>query len=347
MPIYCGVDFHARQQAVAWCDTNDGEIRFLQLDHSDPRKVREFYASFSGELIVGLEACGYSQWFEDLLFELHIEPRIGNAAEIRKRARSRQKTDRRDAELILDLLLKNEFPRIYRPNAESRAILQKLRHRHKLVQLRTKAINHLHAIAISAGLSLKSKLMTKQGRDKLNALLLGETQKQQRDEWLALVDHLTPIIERIEKELRPVAESNPQVVRIMTQPGIGLLTGLALVHTLGPIGRFANARKATAYIGLDPLEESSGDRRRIGSISKQGSKLVRYLLIEAAQTASRNDPELKRFYHRVLGRRDRPRAKVAVARQLLVRAYIMLRDEIDYAEFRRRAVKASVARLDP
>jgi transposase len=340
MPTYCGVDFHSRQQFVAWCDTNDGEICFLKLDHSDQEKVREFYTSLPEGVIVGLEACGYSQWFEDLLFEHKIEIRIGNASEIRKRARSRQKTDRRDAELILDLLLKNEFPQIYRPNAESRAILQKLRHRHRLVQLRTKAINHLHAIAISNGLAIKSKLMTKEGREKLNALLLSETQKQLRDQWLDLVDHLTPVIERIEKELKPLAEKDPRVTRLRTQPGIGLLTGLALVHTLGPIKRFANARKVTAYIGLDPLETSSGERQRIGSISKQGSRLVRYLLVEAAQTASRNDPELKRFYHRVLQRRDKPRAKVAVARQLLVRAYILLRDEIDYAEFRRRAVKA-------
>ena len=106
MPTYCGVDFHSWQQFVAWCDTNDGEICFLKLDHSDQEKVREFYTSLPEGVIVGLEACGYSQWFEDLLFEHKIEIRIGNASEIRKRARSRQKTDRRDAELILDLLLR-------------------------------------------------------------------------------------------------------------------------------------------------------------------------------------------------------------------------------------------------
>jgi transposase len=342
MPIYCGVDFHARQQVVAWCDTSDGEIRITKLDHTDLEKAREFYSAFSGQVIVGLEACGYSQWFEDLLFELKHEVRIGNAAEIRKRARSRQKNDRRDAENILDLLLKNEFPQIYLPNAESRAVLQKLRHRHRMVQLRTRAINHLHAIAISAGLSIKSKLMTKDGRRQLKALLLSQTHQQQRDEWLALVDHLTPFIEGIERELKSLAEQNPHVTRLMTHPGIGTLTGLALVHTLGPIGRFATARKVTAYVGLDPLEHSSGERQRIGSISKHGSKLLRYLMVEAGQTASRHDPDLKRFYYRVLARRDKPRAKVAVARQLLVRAYILLRDEIEYAEFRRRAVKAAV-----
>lgn len=345
MPIYCGVDFHSRQQLVAGCDTNDGEIIFTKLDHSDLERVREFYASLHGQVIVGLEATGYSQWFEDMLFELKHEIRIGDAAEIRKRARSRQKTDRRDAELILDLLLKNEFPQIYRPDSESRAILQKLRHRHRLVQLRTTATNHLHAIAISAGLAIKSKLLTRKGRQQLNGLFLSETQKQMRDEWLALIDHLTTVIQSIEKELVPIALKEARVTRLMTHPGIGLLTGLALAHTLGPIGRFANARKVTAYIGLDPLENSSGDRQRIGSISKQGSRLLRFLLVEAAQTAARRDPDLKRFYHRVLERRDRPRAKVAVARQVLVRAFIMLRDEIDYAEFRRRAVKVDVARF--
>lgn len=121
MAIYCGVDFHSRQ-VVAWCDTSDGEIRITELDHSDLQKAPEFYASLPGQVIIGLEASGYSQWFEDLLFELKREVRIGNAAEIRKRARSRQENDRPDAETILDLLLKDEFPQIYRPDPETRAI---------------------------------------------------------------------------------------------------------------------------------------------------------------------------------------------------------------------------------
>src|SRR5215470_18408371 len=241
MPTYCGVDFHSRQQLVVWCDTSDGEIRSIKLDHSEIEKVRAFYVSLQGPVIVGLEATGYSQWFEDLLFELKHEVWIGDAAEIRKRARSRQKTDQRDAETILDLLLKNEFPRIYRPDAASRSILQKLRHRHRLVQLRTKAINHLHAIAISAGLSIKSKLMTKAGRKKLDALALSQTHQRQCQQWLALVDHLRPVIEDLERELKLLAEQNPKVRLVMSHPGIGLLSGLAIVHTLGPISRFASA----------------------------------------------------------------------------------------------------------
>jgi transposase len=340
MAIYCGVDFHARQQVIVWCNTDDGEIHHLKLWHDDLAKVKAFYLGLPGPVVVGLEASGYSAWFEAMLFELKHEVRLGNAAEIRKRARSRQKTDRRDAETILDLLLKDEFPRIYRPAAESRAVLQKLRYRHRLVQLRSKARNHLHALALSAGCSLKAQLLSKAGRAKLRALPLTETQKEQRDAWLALIDQLNPLIRQVEKQLPALSEQDPRVKRLLSHPGIGRLTALAVVHTLGPVERFANGRKVTAYVGLDPLEASSGDYQRIGSISKQGSKLLRFLLVEAAQTAARRDPELKRLYYRVLKRRDHARASVAVARRLLVRAYILLRDEIDYAEFRRRAVAA-------
>lgn len=340
MPIYCGVDFHPRQQVVVWCNTDDGEIHSTKLDHTQAGAVRNFYAAFPAPVIVGLEATGYSAWFEELLFELQHEVRIGNAAEIRKRARSRHKSDQRDAETILDLLLKGEFPRIYRPSAPALALLQKLRHRHRLVQLRTKARNHLHALALGAGLSLKAKLLTRAGRAQLEALPLSAAQKMQREHWLALVDQLQPLLTKLERELRDLAEQDAVVKRLRTHPGIGALTALALVHTLGPVTRFANARKVTAYVGLDPLEASSGETQRIGSISKQGSRLLRFLLVEAAQTAAQRDPDLRRLYYRVLKRRDHARASVAVARRLLVRAYILLRDEIDYAEFQRRAVAA-------
>jgi transposase len=117
-----------------------------------------------------------------------------------------------------------------------------------------------------------------------------QTHQQQRNEWLALADHLTPLIEGVERELKSLAEQNSHVTRLITHPGIGTLTGLALVHTLGLVERFATARKVTAYAGLDPLEHPSGERQRIGSISKQGSKLLRYLMVEAGHIASRHDP---------------------------------------------------------
>ncbi len=112
-----------------------------------------------------------------------------------------------------------------------------------------------------------------------------------------------------------------------------------------PVGRFGGGRKVAAYVGLDPMEYSSGERQRFGSISKGGSRLLRYLLVEAAHTAAKRDEGLGQFYRRLVYRRGAAKAKVAVARKLLIRGYIILRDHIDYEEFLRRGVEARPARL--
>lgn len=343
MTVYVAVDFHARQQTISYCDTADGEIHRTTLVHQRDN-VRQFYEQFTGEVIVGLEASGYSAWFEQMLAELGHTCWLGNPAEIRRKAPRRQKNDRRDADLILDLLLKGDFPRVHTFSAESRTVLRQLRYRHKLVKVRTIAKNSVHAIGINAGLPLKRKLLTQAGIEQLRALPLSPVLSAQRDEWLELIALMNKRIATIEEALQERAKDDAQVSLLRTHPGIGLLTALALRYTLLPVSRFSTTRRVTAYIGLDCVEDQSSERRRLGSISKQGSRLLRFLLNEAGQTAVRQDPELKRFYKRLLHRRDKPKAKVAVARKLLVRSFIMLRDQIDYVEFVRRGVAARVAR---
>ena len=155
---------------------------------------------------------------------------------------------------------------------------------------------------------------------------------------------MTEKIKAVEEWLEEHAHRDQRVERLRTNPGIGLLTGLALVHTLEPVERFASTRKVAAYVGLDPMEDSSAERRRYGSVSKAGSKLLRFLLVEAGQTAAKRDPQLRSFYRRVRDRRKSARAKVAVARKLAVRSFILLRDQIDYSEFLRRGVEARSSR---
>src|SRR5215216_3853213 len=343
MTVYVAVDFHAREQTISYCDLADGEIhrRKLRHQHDD---VRGFYQQFTGEVMVGLEASGYSAWFEQMLAELGHTVWLGNPAEIRRKAPRRQKNDRRDADLMFDLMLKEDFPRVYQFSEESRTVLRQLRYRHKLVKVRTIAKNSLQAIGINAGLPLKRKLLTQQGLEQLQGLPLSPVLSQQRDEWLQLIALMNRQIATVEEALQQRAQDDAEVTLLQTHPGIGLLTALALRYTLLPVSRFSTTRRVTAYVGLDCMEEQSSERRRMGSISKAGSKLLRFLLNEAGQTAARCDPELQRFYQRLLHRRDKPKAKVAVARKLLVRSFIMLRDQIDYAEFSRRGVAVRVAR---
>lgn len=314
------------------------------LKHQNKAELRAFYSQFSGPVLVGLEASGYSPWFEQLLEELGHEVWLGDATEIRRRARRRQKNDRRDAELILDLLIHNEFPRIHRPTPMSREILRMLRYRHKLVKMRTMIKNSLQALSIQSGLSLRAHLFTRTGLEQLRATTMSPMMEYQREQWLAALEPLNQRIDETVNWLAQQAAGDQRIEQLRTHPGIGLLTSLGLVHTLEPISRFSNQRKVAAYVGFDPKERSSGEKKRYLGISKAGSRVLRFLLIEAAQTACQGDPELKRFYLRLLHRHGKPKAKVAVARKLLIRGYILLRDGIDYTEFNRRAVAARFAR---
>lgn len=343
MTIYCGVDFHARVQTVSYCDSQQGEIFTVDLNHLND-DLRSFYSQFKGEVIVGLEASGYSPWFEQLVEQLGHQVWLGNAAEIRRSAKRRQKNDRKDAELILDLLLKGDFPRLHRPTNESQEILSQLRYRSRLVKIRTMVKNNLQALSIRAGLSVKTKLLTRAGKQQLGALAMSEASGLQRQQWLSLLKDLDNQISQVDSWLRRKAKADERATLLQTHPGIGLLTSLGLVHTLEPVNRFKNMRKVVAYVGLEPMERSSGEKKRFVGISKAGSRLLRYLIIEAAHTAVKRDAELKRFYLRLMRSKGKHKAIVAAGRKLLIRSYIMLRDGIDYAEFVRRGVEARPAR---
>ena len=342
--IYIGVDFHARQQTICYLTTETGELVTCELKHQDKEVVRAFYAQFSGQVVVGLEASGYSPWFERMLEELGCEVWLGHATEIRRRARWRQKNDRRDAELILDLMLHDEFPRLHRGAVQSREVLRMLRYRQKLIKIRTMSKNSLQALALQAGVARRSHLFTREGKQELTAALMSPAMQWQREHWLQLLEPLNQQVLEAMVWLKAQSKGDVEVARLRTHPGIGLLTSLCLAHTLQPVDRFRNTRKVAAYAGFDPVERSSAEHKRFLGISKAGSRLLRHLMVEAAHVAVRKDEDLKRFYKRLAERRGRPKAKVAAARKLLIRAYIMLRDEIDYAEFRRRAVAARLAR---
>ena len=295
------------------------------MDHRTGAGQRKFYANLPRGARIGIEATLPALWFERLLAELGHELWVGHAAEIRAQVVRRQKTDTRDAEHLLGLLLANRFPRIWTPSLAERDLRQLLVHRLKLVRVRTALKNQLHALALSQGVCRKRKLWTVKGRAELAGLALLPWASQRRRELLALLDQLDAAIQPLERAVAQEAQARAEAVRLMTHPGVGPVVSLAYVLTLGPVERFANSRKVVSYLGLNPREHSSGGRQRLGAISKQGNSLLRWLLVEAAQTAARFDPELRRAYYRLKFRRVSGVAKVAIARRLAVRLYWMLR----------------------
>jgi transposase len=325
-----GCDFHTRYQEIAWLDTDTGEIQERRLMHAGD-EVKNFYSSLAGPVRVGIEATGYSQWFERMLHELGHEFWIGDAAEIRASVVRKQKTDRRDAAHVLELMITNRFPKIWVPTPAQRDLRQLVLHRVKLVQMRTRVQNQLQAMAMGQGVCRKRKLWSIQGRAELEKLPLDRWAQRRRQELLQLLDQLDRSIGELHAEVEQQARQNPDAALLMTHPGVGPVTSLAFVLTIGVVSRFARSKKVVSYLGLNPSEHSSGGRQRLGSISKQGNSTLRWLLVEAGQTAARRDPELGRVYQRLKFRKGSAIAKVAVARKLAVRLYWMLRSRSDYA----------------
>ena len=338
--LIIGCDFHPGFQQVAIFDNTTGEIQERRLGHR--AEAEQFYRSLAGQpVLVGMEACGHCPWFERLLAELGFELWLGDAGRIRAQEVRQQKTDRRDAAHLLQLLLEHRFPRIWVPSLEERDVRQLLMHLHKQVQTRTQVKNQLHALALSQGVQRKRKLWTQAGRAELEQLELLPYAAERRKQLLQALDRLEQEIAALNQRVEGEVAQRPAAVKLQTHPGVGPVTALAMVLTLGPAERFASAKQVGSYFGLIPSEHSSGGRQKLGRISKQGNAFLRFLLVEAGQSAVRKDVELGRFYRRLAARKHRALAKVAVARKLATRLYLMLREDWTYAQLCRAMVSVS------
>jgi len=269
---------------------------------------------------------------------------VGNPVLIRKSAPSRHKNDRRDAEHILDLLLTGRFPEIWRRPRESTEILEVLRLRSSLVRQRTQIYNRLQALAKNVGMP-KAKMSNVGVQKVLREAEMDESGVLCREQLFMMLAHLGERIGQLEDWLKPKASAK-ECRLLMTQAGVGYLTALTFVHTVGDITRFANAPKGVAkFAGYDSVEDSSAGRKRFGPISKAGSRLLRFQLGQAGHLATRYDAKLKAFYKRLDKKKPTGVAKTATARRLLVKLSIMLRDNITAQEFDLRGRTVGNARV--
>jgi transposase len=331
--IIIGCDYHPGFQQIAYVDTETGEFQERRLKH--PEEAEKFYRELAAQGKigrVGMEASGHARWFERLLEELNFELRTGDAAKIRAKRVRKKKTDREDARHILELLVENRFPKIWVPTWQNRDLRQLLWHRHRMVQTRTRIMNQLQAIAINEGVRYKKRLWREAGRKQLESLRLAPWASRRRQDLLEVLDRITPTIAVLTQAIEEEAEKCPQAGRLMTHPGVGALTAVAFVLIIGEAQRFDCGKQIAAYLGLVPEEDSSGERRRLGHISKQGNSLLRFLLVEAAQATARCDRRWRNQFFHLAQRRGRKIAKVAMARRLAVRLYWMWRRAWNYQQ---------------
>src|ERR1700730_18641832 len=263
--IIIGADYHPAFQQIAFVDTETRELQERRLEQ--PEAGEKFYRELAAEgkkVRVGMEASGHARWFERLLAELNFELWIGDAAEIRAKRVRKHKTECADALHILQLLVEDRFPQIWVPSGENRDLRQLLWHRHRMVQARTRIMNQLQAVALNEGLRCKKKLWREHGREQLESFRLAPWASRRREDLLELLDRLNPTITVLTHAIEQEVEKCAEARRLMTHPGVGSLTALAFVLIIGRVDRFQCGKQIASYLGLVPLEESSGNRRRLG-----------------------------------------------------------------------------------
>jgi transposase len=333
-----GCDFHPRFQQIACLDTETGELVERRLMH--PAEAESFYRSLAGRLVrVGIEATGNFAWFRRLLNELGHELFLGDAAAIRASNPRKQKTDKRDARHILTLLVEDRFPAVWQPTEQNVDLRQLLLHRSSLVRMRTCVENQLDSLGKNEGL-VASRRWTGRRRREIEELALEGWYAERRRDLLVLLDGLEERIGPLEQAVHAAAEADSQARLLMTHPGVGPVVSLAFVLTIGDWRRFPRGKQVASYLGLIPAEESSGDKRRLGHITKQGNPMLRWLLVQAATIAQKYDAHWRRQYVRLSLAKHHGVAKLAIAHKLAVRLYWMLRSGQDYRQVMERGSRA-------
>jgi len=327
-----GCDYHPSWQQISWVDTLTGETEERKLDHASG-EAEKFYRQLAGPAVIGMESTGNCQWFVEMATTAGHEVWIGDAAKIRASEVRQQKNDRRDAALILKLLMEGRFPRIWTPSGEQKDLRQLLIHRHKLVRIRVQVKNELQHLAMNQGVTRAGKLWSKAGEKVLRELPLKPWASRRRQDLFKIKEMLNGQIDLLDQAVMEAALKNEKARLLMTQPGVGPITSMAFVLTMGDVSRFPRGKQVASYLGLIPREYSSGGHQRFGPISKQGNGFLRMLLVEAAQVAVRCDPQMRQEYlHRCHRNKAKGIAKVAAARKLAIRLYWMLRTNQAYPE---------------
>jgi transposase len=326
-----GCDYHPSWQQICWFDTATGETGERKLDHATGEATK-FYRQLASSALIGMESTGNCQWFVEMATTAGHDLWVGDAAKIRASEVRQQKTDRRDAALILKLLMEGRFPRIWTPSGPEKDLRQLLIHRHKLVRIRAQVKNELQHLAMNQGVTKQRKLWSKTGEKVLRELPLKPWASRRREDLFKVRGMLDGQIALLDQAVEEEAQKNEKARLLMTQPGVGPITAMAFVLTMGDVSRFQRGKQVASYLGLIPREHSSGGHQRFGSISKQGTGFLRMLLVEAAQCAVRCDPQMRSEYLHRCHRMAKGIAKVAAARKLAVRLYWMLRTNTKYPE---------------
>jgi transposase len=332
-----GIDLHKRRSHVAALDEQGGKLLSRRIDN-DPQTFLELLAEIDGESKIALEATYGWEWLADLLEQAGYELHLAHPLRTKAIASARVKTDAVDALTLAHLLRTDLLPEAYIAPRELRDLRDLLRHRVALTHMRSALKNRVHALIARQGIRHQhTDLFGKAGLELLAALELREPPRRRLDSLLALICDFDREIAQTTREIDQRAKHDERVGVLCQIRGVGPYTAMLVIAEIGDITRFASARKLCAWAGLTPTIRSSDGKARLGHITRQGSRPLRWALVEAAQHNVRGGGPLREDFERISKRRGRKIAKVAVARKILTLCYYGLRDgEIRCLARRRR-----------
>lgn len=333
MQQFVGLDVH-KAFTYGVVEDEKGNVIFEQKFKNDPQELDNFLVNVKQDSKVALESCSCWQYMYDYLKDANYENVVlAHPLGVRAIAASRKKTDKHDAKILADLLRMNMLPEAYAAHWDVRVKRQITRHRLSLVNVRVELKNKIHAILLRHGINADdqvSDLFTQSGIDYLQSINLPMCDRFELDQYIELIQETTKRINTTQERIEEIAGDDPEARLLMTIPGISYYSALMIKAEIGDIRRFPNHEKLTSYAGLNPSVYQSGNTCITGHISKQGSKNLRWILIQTANVAIMHDKTLAMFYQGIKRTRGHKIAIVATARKMLKYINTMLYHNIQY-----------------
>jgi transposase len=302
--------------------------------------LRRYFQQFRGQDVqVAVEACGFWPAFREV-----VEPEVARLVlvhpqRVKAIASAKLKNDRVDSETLAHLLRCDLLPESWKADRETQARRQQVRLRATLVRQRTRLKNQVHAVLHQQGLrSPVTDLFGKRGRWWLAQVKLPAQARESVNVCLRLLDGYSEEIQKQNLQLSERAKQDKRVEWLLTIPGIGECSAMMVLAEIGDIGRFHDADALCSYAGLVPRVRESAGKAGRGGITRQGSSWLRWMMVEAAQVATRSSPAARRYYEKLLRKKHKHVARVALARKLLIAVYVLLQDGAVFDEDKFAAV---------
>ena len=320
LAVCIGLDVHKRYSYVVVNET--GEIVEEKRIENTKESLQKFASKYKGAKAV-IEATSNYRFIYDVL-ENYMEVKLAHPYKTRAIAEARIKNDRLDAKMLAHLLSK-PYSRKLRTTQRSERIKRSYKLRKALIEDRNRLKNRVHAILAKNGIIDYPNPFTKKGREHLENLDLPEIDRELLNANLSIIDKINEEIKKIDRIIQEKAKQDNDAILLTTIPGISYYSALLIKSEIGDVNRFPNKFKLVSYAGLCPSIKQSGNKEIKGHITKQGSRMLRWILIQCANIAIRHDEYLRSFYLRIKRRRGHNIAIVATARKMLVCIYYMLK----------------------